>query len=292
MARPGPALLAAPRPRGTVARPECRHGVVASNTSAGAVAIAVTAATAQASLVEKESESKRWKQWKASKAVARPLTWALTSADPTRRDACLVVESDAVFFSFFSVFFYLFFLLVTILLPCCVYFFFWLVLFVRFFLNKLVRKARVFLLSVSFSASLSLFRCSCVRFGALKSVLHFFWLCFFLLWWFPVNFVVDFQVLLVDCRVHCEKCECSWHFWISFLLIAILCVISFLQTSKKRKAFLDADDDDDFDDDDSGSDFDDDEDPDQIEVPGKLLVNIHMFTRAPAHTHTRTLAEI
>ncbi|KAH8420666.1 hypothetical protein KR222_010397, partial [Zaprionus bogoriensis] len=40
------------------------------------------------------------------------------------------------------------------------------------------------------------------------------------------------------------------------------------QTSKKRKAFLDADDDDDFDDDDSGSDFDDDEDPDQIEVPG------------------------
>lgn len=58
-------------------------------------------------------------------------------------------------------------------------------------------------------------------------------------------------------------------FWISFLLIAILCIISFLQTSKKRKAFLDADDEDDFDDDDSGSDFDDDEDPDQIEVPGK-----------------------
>lgn len=48
---------------------------------------------------------------------------------------------------------------------------------------------------------------------------------------------------------------------------------------------MDADDDDDFDDDDdSGSDFDDDEDPDQIEVPGKLLVNIHTFTRAPAHT--------
>lgn len=52
---------------------------------------------------------------------------------------------------------------------------------------------------------------------------------------------------------------------------------------------MDADDDDDFDDDDdSGSDFDDDEDPDQIEVPGKLLVNIHMFTRAPAHSCTHT----
>lgn len=63
--RPGSA--GAPAKRYNTARPECRHGVVASNTSAGAVAIAVTAATAQASLVEEESVSKRWKQqWKVS----------------------------------------------------------------------------------------------------------------------------------------------------------------------------------------------------------------------------------
>jgi len=50
-----------------------------------------------------------------------------------------------------------------------------------------------------------------------------------------------------------------------------------LQTSKKRKTFLDGDDDDGFDDDDSGSDFDDDEDPDQIEVPGKLFSYVHAY---------------
>lgn len=53
-------------------------------------------------------------------------------------------------------------------------------------------------------------------------------------------------------------------------IIIHICLVPFhLQTSKKRKTFLDADENDDFDDDDSGSDFDDDEDPDQIEVPGK-----------------------
>lgn len=107
-------------------------------------------------------------------------------------------------------------------------------------------------------------------------MLHFFVLFPFFFAVISRQFCGGFSSVACSFRVHCEKFVCAFRIFLFFF--NLLYFLLPLQTSKKRKAFLDADEDDDFDDDDSGSDFDDDEDPDQIEVPGKLAVNTHTHT--------------